>query len=778
VSITRRQFLASAGASLPGSALVSARAMPIGEDCRSASNMLDDWSVVRDQFNLSREYIHLATFALASHPRPVRETIEKYRRALDENPFLVVDRGLWGPKAESLPHKVREAAAEYVGGRPEEIALHMTTPERYLGRKECFTEERCQPAGIARPTTEKSRVLSALLCYAALVSSATETMAAPWPSSERHGPCAVTKQANVPAKMRDGTVLYADAYQPATNEPVPVILMRTQYGKDGAQVQPSRFESPNWFASHCYIVVIQDIRGQYASKGTFDEYRDRDDGYDSVEWAARLPGSNGKVGMYGSSYVGATQWLAATSSPPSLKAIVPSNTASDFYDGWTYEDGAFRLAFIEPWMMAELVLSAAENRGDAKLAGELKQNYKAIAQWMQFRPYNAFPPFHPESKEIAPYFFDAIRHPTRDSYWDELSIEKRYAKVMVPVLAFEGWYDAFLIGGLKNFVGMQSEGGSELARTNQRIVIGPWEHIGWGRPESVVSPRLKALGPVANSPVNELTIAWFDHFLKGKNNGVATGPRVDYFEMGENRWHVAKTWPLPETKFVSWYLGSGGHGASVMGDGTLSRENPTVALKDEFLYMPWNPVPSVGGHSCCSWTSGAQGQFDQSPIEQRSDVLVYSSAVLTEPIEVTGPVSVTLYASSSAPDTDFTAKLVDVYPDGTAANLNNGIQSVRFRDSLRNPTPIKPGEVYKYTVNIWPTSNLFQPGHRIRLEVSSSDYPQFAPNPNTGEAFGASDRWVSAKQTILHDPEHPSAVILPVIPPGSSGQGALGAPQL
>jgi hypothetical protein len=591
------------------------------------------------------------------------------------------------------------------------------------------------------------------------------------------GPCAVTKQADVPATMRDGVVLKADVYRPKTDEPVPVILMRTQYGKGAAQVQPSRFQSPAWFASQCYIVVIQDVRGQYASGGTFYEYRDRDDGYDSVEWAARLPGSNGRVGMYGSSYVGATQWLAATASPPSLKAIVPSNTASDYYDGWTYEDGAFRLDFIEPWMMADIVLSAAQNRGDTKGAAELKDDALSIAGWMHFRPYAAFPPFHPESRATAPYFFDAIRHPARDAYWDEFRIETRYAKVMVPVLAFEGWYDAFLDGGLKNFVGMQTSGGSALARASQRIVIGPWEHIGWGRPGSVVSPRLKALGPVADSPVNTLMLAWFDHFLKGRDNGVATGPRVDYFEMGENRWHVATAWPLPGTKYVAWRLGSGGHAASVMGDGVLSVAPAAGAPSDQFLYEPWNPVPSLGGHSCCGWGENSQGQFDQSPIEKRADVLVYSSAVLSEAIDVTGPITVILYARSTARDTDFTAKLVDVYPDGTAVNLNNGIQVARFRDSLSAPTLIEPGRVYRYTINIWPTSNLFLPGHRIRLEISSSDFPQFAPNPNTGEAFGVSARQVSARQTILHDADHPSALVLPVIPAGA-GEGATAAPRL
>lgn len=631
-----------------------------------------------------------------------------------------------------------------------------------------------------------------LLFVTVLLTVVASSAAPTWPPPGGEGPCAVKKQTNVPARMRDGTILYADVYHPATSSLVPVILMRTQYNKTAAQVEPERFQTPTWFASHCYIVVIQDIRGQYASKGTFYEYaNDRKDGYDTVEWAAHLPGADGKVGMYGSSYVGATQWLAATATPPALKTIVPSNTASDYYDGWTYEDGAFRLDFIEPWMMDTIVLSAAENRGDAKLAAALRVDNKDIAKWMHFRPYDKFPPFHPGDPRVAPYFFDAVKHPTDDAYWKAFSIESRYDKVDVPVLAFEGWYDGFLNGGLRNFVGMRQKGGAELARTDQRIVIGPWEHLGWGRPNSPVSPRLKAIGPVANSPVNELMLAWFDHFLKGEDNHVNTGPRVDYFEMGENKWHVSRTWPLAGTQYTKWYLESAGHAASVMGDGALSltapganirgkdiAAEPLTAASDEFIYDPSNPVPSVGGHSCCSWTSDSQGQFDQSAIEHRSDILVYSSKPLTKSLEVTGQITVTLYASSSAVDTDFTAKLVDVYPDGTAINLANGILDVRFRNSLSNPSPIQPGTIYKYTIHVWPTSNLFLPGHRIRLEISSSDFPQFAPNPNTGVPFGTSTKWQTANQTILHDIDHLSSVTLPVIPAGLSGTATDAAPKL
>jgi putative CocE/NonD family hydrolase len=572
--------------------------------------------------------------------------------------------------------------------------------------------------------------------------------------------------------MRDGTILRADVYRPTTSRPVPVILMRTQYGKETAQVRPSRYQPPDWFAAHCYLVVVQDIRGQGSSAGTFSEFtHDRDDGYDSVEWAAALPGSSGKVGMYGSSYVGATQWLAAETAPPHLTTIVPANTASDYYEGWTYENGAFRLNFIVPWAMESIVLSGAKNRGDTAVSQQLASDYLNIASWLRYTPYRSFPPFHPGDPVVAPYFYDWIAHRTDGPYWQRWAPQQHYREITIPVLHIEGWYDAFLAGGLHNFTGMVSSGGSGFARTNQRIVIGPWDHLGWGRVESVAAPMLKQIGPVGNSPINELMLAWWDHFLKGVDNGVSSGPTVNYFEMGSNVWKTATAWPLPGTQWTKYYLSSDGHASSVMGNGQLVTTPPTTEQRpDTYDYDPGNPVPSVGGHSCCGALGSSQGPYDQQFVEQRPDVLVYTTPPLATDTEVTGPISVTLYASSSAPDTDWTAKLVDVHPDGTAVNLNNGIQRASFRESSTAPSLIEPGTVYQYTIDVWPTSNLFRAGHRIRLEVSSSDFPQFDPNPNTGSWLGESTTTQVAHQTVLHDAQHPSALTLPIIPAPASGR--------
>ncbi|WP_051073850.1 CocE/NonD family hydrolase [Mycobacterium sp. JS623] len=585
----------------------------------------------------------------------------------------------------------------------------------------------------------------------------------PFPQGAGRGPCAVTKQTDVPATMRDGTVLRADVYRPRTTDPVPVILMRTQYGKSGAQVTPERYQPPDWFASHCYLVVIQDVRGQGASGGTFSEFtNDMADGYDSVEWAAALPGANGKVGMYGSSYVGATQWLAAVTAPPHLVTIVPANTASDYYDGWTYEGGEFRLAFVQPWAIGSLALSAAKNRGDQAAVDELTAAAADPTRWMNSRPFKDLPPMQPQNPAVAPWYFDWIRHSTRDAFWSNVSIRDRYASVKVPVLDFEGWYDAFLAGGVENFTGMVADGGSESARSNQRLVIGPWDHVNWGRPDSEPAPLLHDIGAIGNSPINEVMLEWFDHFLKGQDNGTATGPRVDYFVMGADKWKSATNWPLPQTQWTTFYLS--GAGGIADRKGQLVANAPGAQPPDTYTYDPAFPAPSLGGHSCCGARSGPQGPFDQVPVEQRSDVLVYDGAPLEHDTEITGPTTVRLWAQSSAADTDFTAKLTVAKPDGSVINLNNGILRTAFRDSLAAPTPTVPGRPYEYRIQIWPTSYEFRKGDRIRLEVSSSDYPQFAPNPNTGAPFGESAAVQTAAQTILHDEAHPSAITLPVIP--------------
>ncbi|MFI0480942.1 CocE/NonD family hydrolase [Actinomadura sp. 9N215] len=570
--------------------------------------------------------------------------------------------------------------------------------------------------------------------------------------------CEYTVQKDVPATMRDGTVLRSNVFTPKGEEDFPVILIRLPYNKDGAE--GFFYGDPALYAQNCYIVVSQDVRGQYQSDGTFYPYQaEAEDGYDTVEWAAKLPHSNGKVGMYGFSYPGLTQWLPATLTPPHLVTIVPAYTSSDIYDGWTYEGGALYQSFTQDWPLSFLARGAIRRLPDgAKLAAEMTQASRQLfSKWYWHLPLDEFPPLYPKDERVAPYWYDWVDHPSDDSYWKRWSIRTKYPKVTVPSLNFGGWSDIFLNGTVENFAGMRAQGGSPTARQGTKMLIGPWTHGGAGRRTGAVD-----FGPDAVVSVSGIHLRWFDRWLKGERNGTDTDPAVKIFVMGANKWRTADSWPIPGTQNTTYYLHSNGDANTLTGGGTLSAAQPaTGETPDRYRYDPENPVPSFGGRFQSSVPGGPQ---DQRVVEQRRDVLVYSTPPLAKDTEVTGPISVTLYASSSARDTDWTAKLTDVQPDGSSMLIRDGIQRARYRTSLERPSLIRPGKVYEYTIKLWPTSNLFKAGHRIRLEISSSNFPMFDRNPNTGGEFGADDETRVASQTVLHDAEHPSSITLPIVP--------------
>jgi uncharacterized protein len=392
----------------------------------------------------------------------------------------------------------------------------------------------------------------------------------------------------------------------------------------------------------------------------------------------------------------------------------------------------------------------------------MEATVKDLDSAYRFLPLKGFPALFPGDERVAPYFYDWLQHPTWDDYWKQWSIRTRWQDVEVPALNFSGWYDVFMNGAIENFVGMRTKGGSEVARSGQRLVIGPWIHLPWEQKVGELD-----FGPEARNPIDELQLRWFDHWLKGMDNGVGGEPPVRVFVMGANKWREAKDWPVPGTEFRGYYLHSLGAANSADGNGWLSPESPTAKepTTDRYRYDPTNPVPSRGGHSCCDAKLAPLGPYDQRRVEERADVLVYSTPPLKEAVEVTGPITVTLYAGSTAPDTDFTANLVDVHPDGTAINLNNGIIRARYRESLEKPELIEPGRIYEYTIHVWPTSNLFKEGHQIRLEISSSNFPHYDRNPNTGDPFGASAKMRAADQTIYHSPDRHSHVVLPIVTP-------------
>lgn len=563
----------------------------------------------------------------------------------------------------------------------------------------------------------------------------------------------VTLEMNVPCVMRDGVTLMNDVYRPAGDGPFPVLLIRLPYDKTSAEF--GIYNHPSWFARHGYLVVAQDCRGRHQSEGEWYPFRyEANDGYDAVEWAAKLPGANGKVGMYGASYAGATQLLAAVNRPPSLATIIPAVTSSQYYDGWTYKGGALSLAFIASWA-TQLAENTAARAGDLAEVRRLQNDFNAAASLNGYLPFAEYPPL---AGDWAPYFHDWLAHPTYDDYWRQWSIDEDYSRVDVPALHLAGWYDVFLNGSVKNFTGIKRDGGSAGTKSNQKLLIGPWVHLPWLPADGSLDP---AAGPVAT---DEWHLRWFDHFLKGEATGVLDAP-VTVYVMGENRWRDFADWPPPETTPTNYYLHGEGRANTMLGDGRLSLDQPGDEPADTFLYEPANPARSTGGHSCCFHHVAPMGPADQYDREMWPSVLAYTTEPLAEDMYLVGDVAVTLHAATSAVDTDWTARLCRVDASGTSTNLAEGIIRARYRDSLSEPSLLEPNRVYEYTIDLGPVGARIAAGERIRLTVSSSDFPQWDRNLNTGgplfkEAITAAK---SALQTVFHDALRPSHVTLPVL---------------
>ncbi|MDO8433010.1 MAG: CocE/NonD family hydrolase [Candidatus Binatus sp.] len=567
---------------------------------------------------------------------------------------------------------------------------------------------------------------------------------------------------NIEVPMRDGCVLRADLFRPDTPEKLPVLLNRTPYNKAMPMVFTGTLDAIR-AAEAGYNVMVQDCRGRFTSDGVWDCFTvEPRDGYDTIEWAARQAWANGSVGTYGASYMGATQWLAAKESPPSLKAMVPSITASDYHDGWTYQGGAFSLFFNVSWTMAGLAPpQLLRARGDNPLVigelGAVMSSIDVMREKMKFAPLKEFPMF----RAGAPYFFDWLAHPAYDQYWKALSIEESHAKINVPALNIGGWYDIFQGGTLRNFSGMRSHGPAGAARTGNRLIVGPWSHaVPFSNLVGAVDFGIRS-SPISVD-IDGAQLRFFDQYLKGKPAGDDAPVRL--FVMGINEWRDETEWPIARTEWRRYYLHSRGSANSLYGDGALSTDAPGHDPADTFLYNPIDPVPTVGGGLCCYAGALQGGAFDQQAVEHRADVLVYSTEPLATDVEVTGPIELTLYASSSSPDTDFTAKLVDVSPCGAAINLTDGIIRARWRQSRSTPAMLTPGRVEEFKIDLWSTSNVFKQGHRIRLEVSSSNFPRFDRNPNTGHDLFADAEMRPAMQTVMHDASFASYLTLPVIP--------------
>ena len=569
---------------------------------------------------------------------------------------------------------------------------------------------------------------------------------------------------DVECTLRDGTVLRADVYRPADqHHELPVLLLRIPYDK--AVAQSIVYHHPSWYARQGYVVAVQDTRGRFSSGGDFNPLRtEAEDGADAIGWAAGLAGSTGKVGMYGFSYAGATQLLAATERPPALACCAPGFTSSDYYADWTYEGGALNLAFIVSWTMQLLAIPDALRRGRPDVAELVARRVGDIPALYSERPLSAFSPLH--GTGVAPFFFDWLAHDTRDEYWQQISLEHRFDAIDVPCLHFGGWFDVFATGTVRNYTELAAASDRRDGPGRHRLIMGPWLHLPWGPHVGTAD-----FGAEAKNRLNEAQLAWFDRWLKGAVPQEADAP-VQLFVMGRDSWRTADSWPPRDCEDQDWFLHSDGRANSLSGTGSLTREVPGDELPDVFVYAPGNPAPSAGGRSCCDATVTPMGVACQQGVEVRNDVLLYTTDPLQESMEVTGDVRFVLHAATSAVDTDWVVRLTDVDKSGTSVNVCQGILRARFRTGLADPREVTPGKCYEYTVSLGPTSWEFGVGHRLRVQVTSSDFPAHDINSNTGKSTGEVGPLdgIVATQVVHHDGRRPSRVILPVALSRGSGE--------
>lgn len=579
----------------------------------------------------------------------------------------------------------------------------------------------------------------------------------------------ITVDFDVPARMRDGVILRANVYRPVGEGTWPVLLTRLPYGKDfpgGTSVM-----DPAQVARHGYVVIVQDTRGRMTSEGEWAPFNNEaNDGYDTIQWAAQLPFSNGSVGMYGASYFGFTQWSAAVLTPPALRAMVPFITWNDPLNGVVFRGGALELGSAANWnLMMGLDVMMRRYRDNPQALGRaiymLAQEMDALGKagyWAL--PLREFGPMR--RHDIASNVFEAIESPMDRELTEPMTIVGKHENVTVPSLNVGGWYDIFLQDTISNFTTMREQGATPEARSS-KLLIGPWAHGVVSNPIGDMNFGFGATAGLIDLQIDfvSMQLRWFDHWIKGVDTGILREAPIKLFVMGANVWRDEQEWPLARAVDTPFYLHSGGQANTLQGNGGLSTGAPGDEPFDQYTYDPANPVITRGGALLMS-PEYRPGPFDQTPVEMREDVLVYSTPVLEQNMEVTGPITVHLWAASSAPDTDFVARLADVHPNGYAQNLTDGIIRARYRNFAQGATPslIEPDTAYEYEIDLWATSNVFKAGHRIRLDVTSSNFPRWDRNPNTGHDFGADDELAVAHQTILHDHQHPSYVVLPIVP--------------
>lgn len=563
-------------------------------------------------------------------------------------------------------------------------------------------------------------------------------------------PADLVLQQNVAVPMRDGIVLRADILLPRPKGRFPTLVYRTPYDKEDALKNYTTFRHA---VERGYAVVVQDVRGRYASGGNFAAYQNEGrDGYDTIEWAARQPWSDGNVGTFGLSYPGAVQWLAAVESPSHLKAMVPAMTFStprNFF----YSSGTFDMSWIA-WIWDDI---APDLRVKNHLPGP--STYKeAEAEWPKLKdkllwtlPLDSLT----ELRGVAPFYYEWLHHPPDDSWWNWAELRDKYSRVHASVLNLSGWYDEDYgpEGATTNFLGLLA------ARTGQsdprtHLLIGPWIH---GVKETgITKAGEREFGPTAAIDYDQVVLRWMDHYLRGINNGVEREKPVRLFLMGENRWREEQTWP-PAARPTSLYLA--GAGPEKKG-GTLTQAAPSEEQFSVFTSDPAHPVLDP--------YAGKLGAHDFRELAKRPDVLIFDSEPLAKDVAVMGPITVEIYVSCDCPDFDLWARLLDVAPDGTAFNLmspGNDVLRASYREPQRGRQLLTPGQVYKLTLPNLRTGNVFAAGHRIRVQISGSFFPDFSRNLQTGELETTSAHMRKAEIRVYHDREHPSRIVLPVVAP-------------
>ena len=561
-------------------------------------------------------------------------------------------------------------------------------------------------------------------------------------------PLQVITERNVAVPMRDGVDLRANVFRPDRGGPCPVLVLRTPYGKPNGGMDR--------YVKSGYIVVTQDARGRYASDGKWESFlrfetHDAEDGFDTVQWAAKLPGSTGKVGTFGGSYNAFLQWRLAALRPPSLVAMAASSIPARYTD--LEGPGTIRPGRRLHWWVTSMSPDMRRRTGRAGVnsKSEMRELWNAgdDRKWLHHLPWLELPQTACEDETAAVQFW--LKNPHTDPW----KLHEDARKVVVPNLNLIGWCD-HCNGNMLLDRTIMNEGASQSARTGSRTIVGPWSHSKRRRYGNI------DFGPTAELDIVGQEIHWFDYWLKGEKNGLQDTSPWRIFVMGENRWRDELHWPLERAQDRIFYTASDGHANTPAGDGRLTEHQPsqtkTQAQTDRFTYDPRDPVPSLHGPNLYVIPT------DQRPLVERRDILVYQSEPLTERFEVTGNPTVELYAASSAPDTDFFARLIDVAPDGMARDVSLGMVRARFRDGLDRPALIKPGEVVKYTIHMDSTSNAFLPGHRIRLDITSSDFPNYDRNHNTAADQNSDAALQSAEQVVYHGAARATRIILPWIP--------------